>query len=58
MAIRDDVAVDVAACNRPLDGRLVAAVLAELGLEELAGRFLGAFALLGRAAWRRAPAAG
>jgi 5'-3' exonuclease len=58
MAIRDDVALDVAACNRPLDGGRVAALLAERRLDELAGRFLGAFALLGRAAWRRAPAAG
>jgi 5'-3' exonuclease len=54
MAIRTDVALDVAACNRPLDGRLVAALLAERGLDEFAGRFAGAFALLGRAAWRAA----
>jgi 5'-3' exonuclease len=57
MAIREDVALDVAACNRPLDGQAVAAVLEERGAGELAGRFLGSFALLGRAAWRRPPAA-
>jgi 5'-3' exonuclease len=56
MAIREDVALDVAACNRPLDGQTVAAVLEERGTGELAGRFLGSFALLGRAAWRRPPA--
>jgi 5'-3' exonuclease len=56
MAIREDVALDVAACNRPLDGQAVAAVLEERGAGELAGRFLGSFALLGRAAWRRPPA--
>jgi 5'-3' exonuclease len=56
MAIREDVALDVAACNRPLDGQAVAAVLEQRGAGELAGRFLGSFALLGRAAWRRPPA--
>ncbi|HYY80687.1 MAG TPA: 5'-3' exonuclease H3TH domain-containing protein [Actinomycetes bacterium] len=55
MAIRDDVALDVKACNRALDARAVAAVLSEHGLDELAGRFLGSFAMLGRAAWRRSP---
>jgi 5'-3' exonuclease len=54
MAIRDDVALDVAACNRPLDRRAVHAVLEEQGAAELvADRFLGGFAYLGRAAWRR-----
>jgi hypothetical protein len=32
-------------------------VLEQRGAGELAGRFLGSFALLGRAAWRRPPAA-
>jgi 5'-3' exonuclease len=54
MAIRDDVALEVAGCTRPLDARRVAAVLEEYGAGELVGRFLGAFAQLGRAAWRRA----
>jgi 5'-3' exonuclease len=56
MAIREDVALDVEACSRPLDGRTAAAVLHDRGLDDVAGRFLGAFAPLGRAAWRRAPA--
>jgi 5'-3' exonuclease len=55
MAIRTDVALDPAACSRRLDRRIVAETLGERGLEELTNRFLGAFALLGRAAWRRAP---
>jgi 5'-3' exonuclease len=54
MAIRDDVALEVAACTRRLDARAVAAVMEELGAVELTGRFLGAFAQLGRTAWRRA----
>jgi DNA polymerase-1 len=54
MAIRDDVALDVAACNRPLDRQAVLAVLEDHGAAELvADRFLGGFAYLGRAAWRR-----
>jgi len=55
MAIRTDVALDVAACNRRLERQRVAAVLAEHGLEELTERVLTGFALLGRAAWRRSP---
>jgi 5'-3' exonuclease len=55
MAIRTDVALDPAACNRPLDRRAVADTLAERGLADLADRFLAGFALLGRAAWRRFP---
>jgi len=54
MAIRDDVPLEVAACTRRLDARRVAAVLEERGAADLTGRFLGAFAQLGRAAWRRA----
>ena len=54
MAIRDDVALDVATCTRRLDGGRVASVLEELGAADLTGRFLGAFTQLGRAAWRRA----
>jgi DNA polymerase-1 len=57
MAIRTDVALDVAACNRRLERQRVAAVLAEHGLEELTDRLLAGFALLGRAAWRRSPQA-
>ncbi|HTE68572.1 MAG TPA: 5'-3' exonuclease H3TH domain-containing protein [Actinomycetes bacterium] len=53
MAIRDDVALDVATCTRRLDARAVASVLEEHGADELTGRFLGAFSQLGRAAWRR-----
>jgi DNA polymerase-1 len=56
MAIRDDLPLDAAACNRPLEPATVGGLLAERGLGELTGRLLGAFALLGRAAWRRAPA--
>lgn len=56
MAIRSDVALDVAACNRRLERQRIATVLAEEGLEELTDRLLAGFALLGRAAWRRAPA--
>jgi 5'-3' exonuclease len=55
MAIRDDVVLDVAACNRPLDRQAVLAVLDRHGAAGLADRFLGGFAYLGRAAWRRAP---
>jgi len=55
MAIRTDVPLDLKACNRRLDRREVIEVLAERGLEDLADRFLGCFAWLGRAAWRRAP---
>jgi 5'-3' exonuclease len=55
MAIRTDVPLDLGACNRRLDRRQVTEVLAERGLEDLADRFLGCFAWLGRAAWRRAP---
>jgi 5'-3' exonuclease len=55
MAIHTDVALDPAACNRPLDRRAVLETLAERGLQDLADRFLGGFALLGRAAWRRSP---
>jgi 5'-3' exonuclease len=59
MAIRADVPLDVAACNRRLDPRAVAATLRERGLDEaLAPRLLGAFGLLGRAAWRLAQPAG
>jgi hypothetical protein len=54
MAIRDDVALDVATCTRRLDAGRVAAVLEDHGAADLTGRFLGAFAQLGRAAWRRA----
>jgi 5'-3' exonuclease len=54
MAIRDDVVLDVAACNRPLRRQAVLQVLEEHGAAELADRFLGGFAFLGRAAWRRA----
>jgi DNA polymerase-1 len=53
MAIRDDVALDVAACNRPLRRQAVLQVLEEHGAADLADRFLGGFAFLGRAAWRR-----
>jgi len=52
MAIRTDVPFDVEACNRPLHGRTVAAVLREHGIEDVADRFVAGFALLGRAAWR------
>jgi hypothetical protein len=52
------VALDVAACNRPLDRQAVLAVLEQHGAAALADRFLGGFAQLGRAAWRRAPASG
>jgi len=55
MAIRSDVALDPAACNRRLDRRMVAETLAEHDLDDLVDRVLGGFALLGRAAWRRAP---
>src|SRR6266496_2356645 len=55
MAIATDVPLDPAACGRRLDRREVGEVLAERGLEDLADRFLGCFAWLGRAAWRRAP---
>jgi 5'-3' exonuclease len=54
MAIRDDVALDLATCTRRLDAPTVASVLEERGAGELTGRFLGAFAQLGRTAWRRA----
>ena len=54
MAIRDDVPLDVACCTRRLDAQRVASVLEELGAADLTGRFLGSFAQLGRAAWRRA----
>jgi hypothetical protein len=54
MAIRDDVPIDVASCTRRLDAGTVAAVLEDLGAPDLTGRFLGSFAQLGRAAWRRA----
>jgi DNA polymerase-1 len=54
MAIRDDVALDVAACTRRLDPRTVAEVMEGHGAADLTGRFLGSFAQLGRAAWRRA----
>jgi 5'-3' exonuclease len=53
MAIRGDVALDVAACNRPLRRPAVLAVLEDHGAADLADRFLGGFAFLGRAAWRR-----
>jgi 5'-3' exonuclease len=55
MAIRTDVALDLAACGRQLDRRVVTETLAERDLEELTGRLRGAFALLGRAAWRLGP---
>jgi 5'-3' exonuclease len=55
MAIGTDVPLDPAACNRRLDRREVTEVLAERGLDDLADRFLGCFAQLGKAAWRRAP---
>jgi 5'-3' exonuclease len=55
MAIRDDVALEVAACNRPLERQRVLAVLDQHGAGGLADRFLGSFAHLGRVAWRRAP---
>jgi 5'-3' exonuclease len=54
MAIRDDVALDVATCTRRPDARVVADVLEERGAADLIGRFLGGFAQLGRSAWRRA----
>jgi hypothetical protein len=53
MAIRDDVPLEVATCTRRLDARTVAAVLEDHGAADLTGRFLGSFAQLGRAAWRR-----
>ena len=56
MAIRDDVPLEVASCTRRLDARTVAAVFEEHDAADLTGRFLGAFAQLGRAAWRAAPA--
>ncbi|HZD67441.1 MAG TPA: 5'-3' exonuclease H3TH domain-containing protein [Actinomycetes bacterium] len=55
MAIRSDVALDPAACSRRLDRRGVTETLAERGLDDLVDRVLAGFALLGRAAWRRAP---
>ena len=55
MAIDAEVPLDQAACNRRLDRREVTEVLAERGLDDLADRFLGCFAQLGKAAWRRAP---
>ncbi len=55
MVIRTDLALDTAACSRELDRRGVTETLAERGLDDLADRFRGAFALLGRAAWRRSP---
>jgi DNA polymerase-1 len=55
MAIRDDVPLEVASCTRRLDARTVAAVFEEHDAADLTGRFLGAFAQLGRAAWRAAP---
>jgi DNA polymerase-1 len=54
MAIRDDVPLEVATCTRRLDAGTVAAVLDEVGVPDLTGRFLGSFTQLGRAAWRRA----
>jgi hypothetical protein len=54
MTIRDDVPLEVATCTRRLDAHTVAAVLDDLGAADLTGRFLGSFAQLGRAAWRRA----
>jgi hypothetical protein len=54
MAIRDDVALEVATCTRRLDATTVAAVLEDHGAADITGRFLGAFTQLGRAAWRRA----
>jgi hypothetical protein len=54
MAIRDDVALDVATCTRRLDAGTGRLVLEELGAADLTGRFLGAFTQLGRTAWRRA----
>jgi hypothetical protein len=54
MAIRDDVALELASCTRPLEAQRVAAVLEEHGAGELVGRFLGGFGQLGRVAWRRA----
>jgi 5'-3' exonuclease len=57
MAIRDDVALEVAACTRRLDARVVASVLEDLGAPDLTGRFLGSFTQLGRVAWRAAPTA-
>jgi 5'-3' exonuclease len=55
MAIRSDVPLDPAECNRRLDRRAVEDTRAEHELEGLADRLLAGFALLGRAAWRRAP---
>jgi hypothetical protein len=52
MAIRTDVPLDVDACNRPLEARVAATVLRERGLDDVAGRFVAGFGLLGRAAWR------
>jgi 5'-3' exonuclease len=54
MAIRDDVPLDVATCTRRPDARTVADVLEERNAGDLTGRFLGGFAQLGRAPWRRA----
>jgi 5'-3' exonuclease len=54
MAIRDDIALEVAACTRRLDPQVVASVLDDLDAADLTGRFLGSFAQLGRTAWRRA----
>ncbi len=53
MTIRTDVPLDLDAISRRLEAPTVHAVLGEHGLGEAAGRLLGAFACLGRAAWRR-----
>jgi 5'-3' exonuclease len=55
MAIREDVALEVATCNRPLERQTVAAVLDRWDAVDITDRFLGGLATLGRAAWRRAP---
>jgi DNA polymerase-1 len=56
MTIGTEVPLDQAACSRRLDRKVMTEIMVERGLDELADRFFGSFALLGRAAWRRAPA--
>ena len=55
MAIRSDVPLDVAACNRPLEPTKVSAALHAHELDHLTPALLGGFSLLGKAAWRRPP---
>jgi 5'-3' exonuclease len=57
MRIRTDVPLDLDAANQPLDPPTVRTALTGAGLPDLADRLLGAFARLGRAAWRARPAA-